>query len=349
MSAESPGSPLKPSAAQPSLVATDTTTKPAPRNKAWRIVRTALNLALLGVVLYYVVLAMRERLVAITWQDVHVGWGAILLASGLVALGRVLGIIQFRLLVEPFCTPPRWPGLLVVAWVSPMGKYVPGKVASAAGAVLFLKRFGVPAVVGVNILLILSGLVVLVGLTVGMPLTLWHPVGANYAWAQPVSLAMLAVGVVCLHPRVFFPAANFALGRFHRGPVQRIPALKDYVGPILTLAGEWCLIGMAVWILARAQAGTPFAWYPFMVSAMALAGTLGILAFFAPAGIGVREGVLLLAFAPMIRQGGDIAIVVLMIRLVQTVVEAVLAGIGLAVLRACPRACVARPEDKAES
>jgi len=65
---------------------------------------------------------------------------------------------------------------------------------------------------------------------------------------------------------------------------------------------------------------------------MALAGSLGLLALFAPAGLGVREGILLIILGPIAGVGTS-AIVVILARVLSILVELAAAGIGFVVLR----------------
>lgn len=57
------------------------------------------------------------------------------------------------------------------------------------------------------------------------------------------------------------------------------------------------LVARAIWLTARAVGRVQVAQLPIFVGAGALAAVAGFLAVFTPAGLGVREGVLLLRSA----------------------------------------------------
>ena len=63
--------------------------------------------------------------------------------------------------------------------------------------------------------------------------------------------------------------------------------------------------------------------------------TMSYLMPFAPGGIGIREGIFLFVLSPMLppSERPKVAIVVVAMRIVQTVIEVLLALIGLALLR----------------
>jgi uncharacterized membrane protein YbhN (UPF0104 family) len=62
--------------------------------------------------------------------------------------------------------------------------------------------------------------------------------------------------------------------------------------------------------------------------------TVSYLMPFTPGGIGIREGLYLITLGPTI--GPRVAIVVVAMRVIQTVIEVLLAGIGALVMRSAP-------------
>ena len=101
------------------------------------------------------------------------------------------------------------------------------------------------------------------------------------------------------------------------------------------MLAQWALMGAALWAAARSLTALSPRWIPLFVSSFALAGTLGFLALFAPAGLGVQEGILLVVLAPALT-GEVVAVTVVAMRLIQTIADAVLAGVGLGVWRSLP-------------
>ena len=100
------------------------------------------------------------------------------------------------------------------------------------------------------------------------------------------------------------------------------------------LAGfaQWICWGSALWFISRSIGYVgPGAWPTFVVIA-ALANTIAYLVIFAPGGIGVREAILWVGLDPIIGHA-NAAIVVVALRVIQTVVEILLAGAGMILLR----------------
>jgi len=288
-------------------------------------------------VLFLAVLALVGR--ALFLQFRQVDWSKTTLQGGFVApalaailAAKVLGLWIYRYMLASFDSPLSWPTAMAVSWLPQLGKYVPGKVASVAGAIYLLNRSGVSTAVATSAILILSGLSVATGLIAGVPLTLWPPISEAMPLAWLWCGLLLAGGLVCLHPAVFSRAVNFVLRRMGR-PALIMPRASRYVPPLIGSLIQWLLQGFAVWLLARAIGEVPLGMAPLFISAVALGQTLGFVAVFAPAGLGVREGILLLIFNPLL--GVDkAAVVVVASRVVVTLADVVTAAVGYVSIRA---------------
>ena len=294
------------------------------------------KLTLFAIVLFFVFRALVLRLVDFTLSDIKLAHWFAVWALVCILFGSAMSVIVRRLMLAPVWHPPGWAAMCAITWVSLMGKYVPGKFASLAGAVWMLGNYGVPRSVGLSVIFMIQGLSVVLGLIIAVPLTLWGPVYQRLPLAWLWCSLFVAIGVVCLHPKVFSTAANFLLRKTHRQPLQAMHGIRNYVFPLIIMFINQILIGTSLWFLARSVTEVSPIFVPFFISARALASTVGFLAVFAPAGVGVREGILLIVLSPVIG-GGYAAIVVVAWRLLLTIVDVVLAGIGLLILRALRR------------
>jgi hypothetical protein len=221
------------------------------------------------------------------------------------------------------------------AWVPPLGKYVPGKVASIAGAVYIQRQNGVPGSVAVSVALMLDGLAVIAGLIVSTPLLLWEPVRRQMPSAWMWCGALAVCGLVALHPRVFAALVNFLLKKLGRSPLSTVPSAKMYAIPVLSSFAQWVFAGLGLWCMTRSVTDVSVSLIPLFIATAAFAMTFSYLALFSPGGIGVREGLFLMTLGPMMgaERAGMVAIVVVAMRVVQTLIELSLAGVGFAALR----------------
>ena len=115
--------------------------------------------------------------------------------------------------------------------------------------------------------------------------------------------------------------------------LSKIPKARFVLVEELAAMVAWLPLGAHVWLLTWAVGGDPLRSLGPAVGAYALAWTLGLLVVFAPAGLGVREVVLVVALAPVVDAGAALVVAVLS-RLVMTVADVGWAGLAVLVSRA---------------
>ena len=302
----------------------------APDNKSRRFVLSAAKRVVFLLVLFFVGRELLNRFGTIQWSDLEFRPIYATLALAAALLGKAFNVLTNRSLLSTLRQPPPWRQMMVVSWLPPIGKYMPGKVASVVGAVWFLRKYNVPTSVAASIIFMLNGLMVTMGLTLAVPLTLSEPILPNYPWIWICSLGLLAVGLICLHPRVFFAVANFILVKLGREKIDKLPRVRDYTETLAFMLCQYILHGLSLWLMVLAVTDISETWIAYCIFTAALASTVGFIAIFAPAGLGVRDGILLVALTPVLATGG--AIVVVAMRLVQTIVDVLLALAALVIM-----------------
>jgi glycosyltransferase 2 family protein len=236
--------------------------------------------------------------VAANWSQVSaVAWqvnGILLGASAILALLHLplTALVWDRAMAYVGCpVPARW---AVKAYLmSQLARYVPGGVWDVAGRLYLTTDKGIPkGPVSVTILVEMVLGVVTGALIFLASLAFWdRPLPAQ---APYVALAFTAAGLAALHPALLRPLLALAAKVLRR---DSSPVPLKY-GQVLWLAAGHTaarlLIGVAFYLFAAAL--TPLDWslMPVFAGAFVAAWVLGFVVFFAPQGLGVREGVLVL-------------------------------------------------------
>jgi hypothetical protein len=128
---------------------------------------------------------------------------------------------------------------------------------------------------------------------------------------------------VCLHPRVLTWGLNLALR------LARRPTLDSVLpGRTVLVAVAWTTLGWLVYGLHTTMLVGRWDLYVIATGAYAFAWATGLLTFVVPAGVGVREGALVLVLAPIITTGPAFAVAVLS-RLAFTLADAAAAGLAI--------------------
>jgi len=304
----------------------------APRPRVRRTVFGLVKLVLLAAVLFFVGRALAGQIAALDWSRIRFRPGYLALAFLSIIAARSTILLVYRPLLEPFCGRLGFRELAPLSWLPILGRYVPGKVFSVAWAIAMLRKRGVATAAAVAVPFLMMGLAVLTGLTIAVPLTLWAPVRERIPAAWAACLVLMGAGVVCLHPRVMVAIGSFVLRKLGCSETLVLPSPGRYVAAVGAIVCQLTLAGGGLWLLGRSLGDIAPGWIPVCISATGLAASIGFLAVFAPSGIGVREGILLVILVPAVGEGVA-AVLVVAIRLVQTLVELFLAGVGFLVLR----------------
>jgi hypothetical protein len=209
--------------------------------------------------------------------------------------------------------------------VANLGRYVPGKVWSVAGLVILAQRAGVApwaaaaSAVAIQAIAIGTAVVVVAVATPGAvsPLRL-------------VAGMVLAGGIIA----VLASAKSARLVARVMGKetdIQPLPVTSVAQSAAMGVLA-WVTHGVAFWLLARGLGLPDRLSVVTAIGVFPLGYVLGLLALFAPGGIGVREIVLTSLLAPTLGMGGAVALS-LASRILLTLTEVVAPGVALLIAR----------------
>jgi glycosyltransferase 2 family protein len=214
--------------------------------------------------------------------------------------------------------------------VSMLAKYVPGGVWTPAARVVAMRRAGVTdGALVTAAMLIEAGLSAVAGVLVFAVSLAWvHGVNGPIV---PVAVFGLVVAVL-LHPRIFRPLASRFLRRLGYSELPPLRA-RTMATLVLFYAGTWVIGGLGLWLLLRALDAHPaVSTIVFLGGVSAVGAIVAVLAFFAPSGLGAREGSMYGLMLAITAQGAALGATVLN-RVAITLVEILLLVVGGFVLR----------------
>lgn len=188
--------------------------------------------------------------------------------------------------------------IIRVYYLSELAKYIPGKIWTAVGRVMMLEKKGVPrlitlASVGVMlIILAVSG--VLVALAT---LPLWPSLEvAGDSRLVILLVALVPIGLVALHPRIFQPVLNWFLRQVEQVEMRVNLRYSSILMLVLYWCGLWLIKGTATYFLLTILPGNIFAAHPLpsyswllFSGIMAVSWILGTISPLTPAGLGIAE------------------------------------------------------------
>ena len=302
---------------------TDSLPPNARRRSRW------LTVAVLAVVGGFFVATLAAR-----WNDViSLNWR---LEPGLFVLATVLLALSYGLVAWLWGVAlHRAAGTRVTAgariwFLSNLARYVPGNIWSYVGAVELARREGVARRTTLAVMALTQVLSVGVAVAAGLPVL----VAERARLGRPALLGALVVAagaaLAALFRRQLLDLARRRLPGFD--PADLTPSAGTVVLLVAGYALYWAVTGLAFAALVASLYPLAPGDVPVVVAAFAAAYAAGFLALLTPAGLGVREGVLVVALAPVLPAGPALVVAILS-RLWMMLVEAAGAAIAHLVAR----------------
>jgi hypothetical protein len=266
-----------------------------------RLLRLALSLLVMAAVVFFlarVLLSNWEQVKEYQWQF-HLP----LLVLAFVSLigSYVLDIAIWRQAVLRMGGMISFPHSLRLYFAAGMAKYIPGTVWQFLGWFYLAQREGISKALAGTSIVVCQALSALAGALLAA--AAFAAYGSQDVVRQllPV-LVIVPVGLLFLQPRVVSAVLNWGLTRLGRQPVAFELSFRDLAAIFVFYLLSYVLWGLALFLFTNAL--TPLSWTYFapFLGVFPAAYALGLIAPFAPAGLGVREGimtVLLSFFVPL--------------------------------------------------
>ncbi len=295
-----------------------TTAEPA--NTAHRRIWIWAAQAVLGVVvLWFVWRSVADQLADFSLLDLplEVRWHRIAAAAGVVWLTYLMLISAWRAILLGWEQHLPLPTATHIWCVSNLGRYLPGKLWSVAGLAVLAKREGVEGWAAAASALAMQALSLGTGAAVAVAFL--PQARSPLEFIAAIAVAAAGVVVLTLKPMVRL-LARLADGKI---PLRPLPPLAVGLGAAATLVA-WLMYGLAFRLLALGILPDSAPSFALAMGAFAGAYIIGLIAIFAPGGIGMREGMLLAFLSPTIGAGPALALSVAS-RLLLTFTEVVAA------------------------
>jgi glycosyltransferase 2 family protein len=269
-----------------------------------RRVRIAAQL-LLAAGLVFVALRLRT-----IWHDSHISWSRVgwgwLAGSVSLAVAAVVASAFIWLEILRLLGASSSPSSAAIYLQSQLGKYVPGSLWQYASRGMLATSRGIPLGVVLRSLPIELSSTAFVAAAFSMLLLGW--------WG------LIGVAAVLIFASALTAAVHSPL------------ALRIAARTAALYAGTWVLISVSFWMASRALVQVSAAQLPVYGGAFAVAWIVGLVAVYAPGGIGVREALLVAILHPRIGTA-DAVLVAAASRVVFTAADLIAAGLSVGLLR----------------
>jgi uncharacterized membrane protein YbhN (UPF0104 family) len=265
--------------------------------------------------------AVRDTLVQVpVWSVVM----SVLLAAAAVAFSgeqqrTLLESLGYRLRVLPW---------LRVFFMAQLGKYVPGSGWAYVAQMEMSRKKGITRATSVVTMALGAGLTVLTAAVVAATVAgsdglAWIPL-----WIQVLVVvgSGLALVVFVARPSLVGRLLQLLPERLRRRGFEDVQ-VRPLGRPVVWTTLAWVGYGAHLWVIVSPMSDDQPVSFRLVLGTFALAWVVGFLAVFVPAGVGVREAVMVALLAPIVSEAGALA-AALLSRFVIVLAEALLLAIS---------------------
>ncbi len=279
-----------------------------------------LTLAVIAALTYYIY----ENIGEIRRYQFHFEW--VLMIAGFFSslAGYLLMFLVWERLSRCFGLAAPRTRAARAFFMSQLGKYVPGKV----GLILVrmdayrgYSRRTVALATGIEYVLNFASACILVLFS-----TLFVRSGLP-CMVRWLAAAMLTVMLVALWPPFLKAVANMMFKLLRRPPVDTVPSYGSILMLVLMYMMVGLLFGLSLFLVLNSLSSLSMEYYLPVTGTYWAATLIGMAALFAPSGIGVREGVLMVVLPSFVPEP-TVIVGAILIRLVMTTAELSLAGLS---------------------
>lgn len=201
---------------------------------------------------------------------------------------------------------PKFTTSCLIIFITQIGKYLPGNIGQHFGRVFLAKRYSIEVSTSVFTLLLETFWVVSTGGTIALIaiLSTGNSILENNSYTPSSSFLTLLIGIMLLTPfighRLFDRLAICWSGR--KGiqfEIAQMPSIKTIFIVVLLYGFIFILLGLVLKIIASSIFDNPDGGFLLLTGIFAVAWIAGFITPGSPAGLGVREIVLVAALTPI--------------------------------------------------
>ena len=218
----------------------------------------------------------------------------------------------------------KWSKAVTAYLYSILGKYIPGKVFMLLARIPAYEEEG-KSIAKVTVCFFLENICTLLGAAFLFLLSLFffpNDLLKQYQWG---AVLLVAAFFVCIHPKVI----NFFLSYVEKWLKKDNLRIPITYGQMLKVVGlfvcNWIIAGLGFYMLSSSIYPLPWSQFLYAAGIFGVSCIIGILAIFAPSGIGVREGIMVMGLS-LVMPSEYAVIISIVSRLWMSVSELILIG-----------------------
>jgi uncharacterized membrane protein YbhN (UPF0104 family) len=258
-----------------------------------------------------VAVALGGYAIAAQWGQVsrsidRMGLLTVALALISVLLGLLMSMQAWRALLAGLGSPLPVPGAARIVFLGQLGKYLPGSVWPVLAQMELGTTHRVPRHRSASASVLFMLVALLTGLLTALVMLPFTRT-SSYLWALAITPVLLA----CLHPRVLNKLISRLLRLARQPPLEHPLSGRTLAVALSWWFAAWICFGVQIWLLTI-RLGAPIGSSLLLATgAYAFAWSVGFIVVFVPAGVGLRDVLLVTTLSPVVGVAGATAVALL--------------------------------------
>ncbi len=245
----------------------------------------------------------------------------------MIFVALIYPVFVWKYLISILGESIKTPAAMRIWFLSNLGRYIPGKVFQVAGLIYLSAREGIAKSKAVQSILFSQITSNGLGLFMGLGLISLQTGAEEFPNHFHIALILIIIFILMLwFPSLIFRSSNFILKKINKDQIDQGVGKREYMIYLSLQIVNWMLMSISLAFLVKSYTDLSITQNAEVLYVLPLSWTIGILAVFAPGGIGVREGAMsfwLSRFIPI-----EFALVLPWIhRIINTIAEVILSVI----------------------
>lgn len=252
-----------------------------------------LKICILLIVFYFIIIFFIDNLNELNAFELHINFSYLILSNALFFIYVFISVLIWHFITIKVNCAISFKEAIVAWFYSLLGKYIPGKVLPLAARAYYYKQAGV-SYKKITFCLFLESILHLLSLLFVVLFSLFFMKINGLEKYKLILLFTTAVSFVVIHPKILGIIINLVMKILKKDSIKLPLTYKSILEMLLLYILAWFIFGLSFFFLANSIYRVPTNYIFHIIGSFSLASLIGIISLFAPSGVGIREGVLIL-------------------------------------------------------
>jgi len=256
-----------------------------------KILKTNIKVFMILAIFYFLGKTLCQNWRQIDFRQLHLNIVLLITSIFFLWVHFLSSVLGWKLILDKLDVSLPFLKGIKIMFYSQLGKYLPGKIWTFAGRMYFCQKINIPNSKTFVSMVLELALTIISGILIFLISFLFS---SRFKMdINPFLLVAVAVLILMMiHPKILVRIINFFLRWLKEKPIK----IDLNFSQIFVLTAYYCIIwfcfGIAFYFLINSVTFIIPSKIPILTGSFAISSTIGIMALFAPAGLGVREGIL---------------------------------------------------------